>query len=38
VLPDRLSDKIEEKSEKTGLSKSEITRDGILKKLRELEG
>jgi predicted DNA-binding protein len=35
--PDELHQKLEQASERTGLTKSEITRDGILKKIRELE-
>ena len=35
--PEKLHDKLERASERTGLTKSEITRDGILKKIRELE-
>lgn len=36
-MPENLNQELEDVSEKTGLSKSEITRRGILEQVRELE-
>jgi predicted DNA-binding protein len=35
--PDKIHRRLENASERTGLTKSEMVRDGVLKKLRELE-
>jgi predicted DNA-binding protein len=38
VLPEQMEERLEEKSEETGLSKSEIGRRGIHNELQKLEG
>jgi predicted DNA-binding protein len=38
VLPEKMSERLKEVSKRTGLSKSEIGRRGILEQLEELEG
>lgn len=35
-VPEKIDERVREAKKQTGLNKSEITKDGILKKLREL--